>query len=59
MSQIKQPWEMLSELIAEKNSKKVTQFISDLSHSETARAISRLTDADQTHLFNLLSPVDS
>ncbi len=51
MSEFIQPWERLSELIANKNSTEVTQFISDLSPSETARVISRLTEEDQTHLF--------
>jgi len=59
MNELIQPWEQLSALIREKNSIQVAQFISDLSPSETARVISRLTNADQMLLFSLLSLEDA
>lgn len=53
------PWEILSELIDAQNSAELTNFIETLSPSETARAISRLTEAEQLRLFGLLSPEDA
>lgn len=54
-----QPWERLSKLLFEKNSAVITQYISDLSPSETARAISRLPEDDRLLLFRLLDPEDA
>lgn len=53
------PWEMLGELITAQDSVPLTAFIETLSPSETARAISRLTEAEQLRLFSLLSPEDA
>jgi magnesium transporter len=54
-----QPWEKLSELIAERDHVQITQWLNTLSPSETARVISRLSEDDQRHLFSLLSPEDA
>jgi magnesium transporter len=59
MGTLIQPWDRLSELIAQENSDSIIQFINTLSPSETARVISRLTESSQTCLFNLLSPEDA
>lgn len=59
MNESTQPWDRLSELIAQNDSDTITLFINDLSPSETARVISRLTENKQTHLFTLLSPEDA
>ncbi|MGD9017980.1 MAG: magnesium transporter [Desulfobacterales bacterium] len=53
------PWEILSELISEANRGKLTAFIDALSPSETARAISRLTEEERLRLLTLLSPEDA
>lgn len=53
------PWDILSELVATENSVDLIQFIETLSPSETARAISRLTEPEQLRLFGLLSPEDA
>ncbi|MEW6333617.1 MAG: magnesium transporter [Thermodesulfobacteriota bacterium] len=59
MNQTTLPWDTLSELITAENSAELIAFIESLSPSETARAISRLTQAEQLHLFSLLSPEDA
>lgn len=53
------PWVTLSELIANKDSEALTNFINTLSPSETARVISRLSDEDQRLLLGLISPEDA
>ncbi len=59
MSKIIPTWDMLSDLIATKNSAQLTEFLETLSPSETARAISRLDEDEQQMLFSLLSPEDA
>jgi len=59
MSVLTAPWTTLSGLIESGNSIALTQFIDTLSPSETARALSRLTEAEQLRLFFLLSPGDA
>ena len=59
MSDVTPPWKTLSELIAAENSVELTNFFDTLSPSETARAISRLTEEEQFRLFSLLSPEDA
>jgi magnesium transporter len=59
MSTLQPPWKILSDLIAAGNGDAVTQFIETLSPPETARTISRLTEAEQHGLFGLLSPGDA
>ncbi len=59
MDYLIQPWEKLTELIRGNDSIPVAQFINDLSPSETARVISRLSNDDQMRLFSLLSPEDA
>lgn len=53
------PWEDLAELIRQQDVARTTRFVNDLSPSETARVISRLTHEDQVLLFRLLSPEDA
>ena len=59
MNESTSPWETLSDLVAAENSVELTNFIETLSPSETARAISRLTEVQQLRLFSLLSPEDA
>jgi len=59
MSDLTPPWETLSELIAAENIVELALFIDTLSPSETARAISRLTEEERLGLFSLLSPEDA
>ena len=59
MSVLTSPWETLSKIIAEGNSVELTKFIDTLSPSETARAISRLTEDEQLLLLCLLKPEDA
>lgn len=59
MSEFIPPWEKLSDLIVAENSVELTEFIDTLSPSETARAISRLTEEEQLRLLGLLSPEDA
>ncbi len=44
-------WDKLSELLIEGNSTELNDFIDTLSPSETARAISRLSDNEQARLL--------
>ena len=53
------PWETLSALVAAADGAALKDFIDTLSPPETARAISRLTDAQQRGLLGLLSPGDA
>ena len=58
MNDLTTPWERLSGLVARENGDELIKFIATLSPSETARAISRLTEQEQQRLFILLSPKD-
>ena len=53
------PIDTLSDLIAAGNGVALLTFIDALSPQETARAISRLSEEEQRHLFGLLSPADA
>ncbi len=53
------PWEILSELIESGNKANIVDFFDTLGASETARAISRLSEEEQYHLFAKLSPEDA
>ena len=53
------PWETLQEKIRNNNAADLIAFLDTLSPSETARAISRLTEEDQLNLFSVLSPEDA
>jgi len=53
------PWHTISDILASGDSVVLTKFIDSLSPSETARAISRLTEEEQLHLLSLLSPEDA
>lgn len=59
MSVITSSWERLTELVAVKKRTELIQYIDTLSPSETARAISRLSEETRLHLFGLLSPEDA
>lgn len=59
MTNLTATWETLSIMIAKGNSDELTKFIDTLSPSETARAISRLTEAEQLTLLGLLKPEDA
>jgi len=52
-------WDVISELIASRNSEALTRFIETLSPPETARAISRLDEDKQVALLSLLAPEDA
>lgn len=59
MSDVITSWDRLAELVTAENSAEVIEFIDTLSPSETARAISRLPEETQLHLFCLLTPEDA
>ena len=59
MSDERPSWEQLTGLIAEENSAELIAYIDTLSPSETARAISRLSEEARQQLFALLSPEDA
>ncbi|MBN2428486.1 MAG: magnesium transporter [Deltaproteobacteria bacterium] len=53
------PWLQLQELIAGKEVSTIMAFLDDMSPTETALTISRLTPADQGQLLGLLTPLDA
>lgn len=53
------PWEILSELIENGNKANIVDYFDILGASETARAISRLSEEEQYLLFAKLSPEDA
>ena len=59
MDVITSSWETLSKMIADRNSVGLTKYIDTLSPSETARAISRLTEDEQHILLSILKPEDA
>ena len=59
MNDLAMPWETLSELIVSGTKSRIENFIDSLGTSETARAISRLSEAEQHLLFTILSPEDA
>lgn len=54
-----QSWEILKGIIDAKDRKRLTEYLDDLSSSDTARAISRLDQDSQNALLNLLDPGDA
>jgi magnesium transporter len=52
-------WERLTDLVAAENRTGLIQYIDTLSPSETARAISRVSEETRLHLFDLLTPEDA
>jgi magnesium transporter len=56
---MKRPWETLSEILATDDVERLKTFILDLSSSETARAISRLSSQEQNKLLTILEPGDA
>jgi magnesium transporter len=56
---MKRPWETLSEILAANDVERLKTFILDLSSSETARAISRLSSQEQNKLLTILEPGDA
>ena len=54
-----EPWELLHELIRAGKAEDILSFLTTLPPGETGRALSRLSDADQTHLLTLLKPRDA
>ena len=59
MEEILIPAQTLAELLKTRDSTAVTDYIELLSPSDTARAISRLSEAERLQLFELLSPEDA
>ncbi|NQV41456.1 MAG: magnesium transporter [Candidatus Marinimicrobia bacterium] len=59
MNELMTPAHTLSELLLLGNARTVSDWIESLTPSETARAISRLSETERTLLFNLLSPEDA
>lgn len=53
------PWEELERIIAVSDRVRLAAFLDSTQPAETARAISRLSQADQTSLLGLLSPADA
>ena len=54
-----QPWLTLEDLIIEGNSKKLHDFLESISPSETARAVSHLSEEDRKKLLKLLNPEEA
>ncbi len=59
MLDTREPTEVLSDLIRTRDESGISDYIESLSAPETARAISRLPEAEQQLLFSLLSPEDA
>ena len=59
MLDTREPTEVLRDLIRTRNESGISDYIESLSAPETARAISRLPEAEQHLLFSLLSPEDA
>ena len=59
MSELNLSMEKLSELIDKKDRVELTSFITSLSPSETAWAMSRLTEEEQQQVLSLLLPADA
>ncbi len=53
---VDRPWEALHDVIASNNMAALQAFLETLGPTETARAISRLSQEDQNQLFALLTP---
>ena len=53
------PWETVAQILETDNRKALTQFLEGLGPMETARSISRLSEADQNRVFTLLTPQDA
>jgi magnesium transporter len=53
------PWETLSRIIETEDLTALEAYLATLASGETARAISRLTRADQAKLFTLLGPAEA
>ncbi|PLX80545.1 MAG: magnesium transporter [Desulfuromonas sp.] len=56
---LEHPWENIQELIDSGDADQLFQYIDQMSPTETARAISRLSSEYQSRLFRLLSPSDA
>ena len=57
--QLERPWENIQALIDAGDAARLFDFIDDMSPTETARAISRLSAENQGRLFQLLTPADA
>ncbi len=55
---VDRPWDELHEIIASENVTALQSFLEALGPTETARAISRISQEDQNQLFALLSPAE-
>lgn len=53
------PWERLKEILAGDDAERLKHFLTDLSPTDTALGISRLTSQEQRKLFILLDPEDA
>lgn len=53
------PWERLHRLVESSDAHGLDAYLKTLNPAETARAISRLSQEDQTQLLTLLSPADA
>ena len=54
-----QTWERLSELLERSAQAEVESFLAQLPLNETVRTVSRLDEADQARLLQLLSPQEA
>ncbi len=53
------PWEPLREVLARDDRERLTSLLDELGPAETARAISRLSTAEQNRLLTMLAPADA
>lgn len=54
-----EPWEVLENLIQVGDGQRLEAYLNTLTPAETARAISRLNQSDQTRLLTLLTPAEA
>ena len=54
-----EPWEELEEVLEAEDHERLLETLSDLSPAETARALSRLSETDQSHILTLLDPEEA
>lgn len=55
----RQTWDALMQVVASQDSQRVDEFLDALAPGETARAVSRLDDEEQTRLLVVLTPEDA
>lgn len=56
---LENPWERLSECLETEDQQQIIDYLNSLSPTDTALAVSRLTDGEQSRLLTLLRPEDA